>query len=89
MEDLSWHRFMDCGACGFAGAAIGTLFVSSGISPFFHFLMIIIACTLLILVSYKSTLPSVAEVRSKQTDTSDTRQAHPCSWINSILLHDL
>ena len=26
---------------GFAGAAFGTLFVSSGISPFFHFLMII------------------------------------------------
>ena len=51
---------------GFAGAAIGTLFVSSGISPFFHFMMIIIACALLILVSYKSTLPSVAEVRSKQ-----------------------
>jgi len=51
---------------GFAGAAIGTLFVSSGISPFFHFLMIIIACALLILGSYKSTLPSVGEVRSKQ-----------------------
>src|SRR4029078_11365324 len=46
--------------------AIGTLFVSSCISPFFHFMMFIIACALLIFVSYKSSLTPVQEVRSKQ-----------------------
>jgi MFS family permease len=51
---------------GFTGAAIGTLFVSQGISPLTHFIMIWIASGLLILVSYKSTLPSSADVKSKQ-----------------------
>ncbi len=51
---------------GFTGAAVGTLFVSGSISPFIHFTLIFIAAILLILVSYKSTLPSSVDVKNKQ-----------------------
>jgi len=51
---------------GFTGAAIGTLFVSEGISPLTHFIMIWIASGFLILASYKSMLPSASDVKSKQ-----------------------
>ena len=52
-------------AC-FAGAAFGTLFVSGGISPFIHFALIALASGLLVLVSWKSTLPADASVKDKQ-----------------------
>ena len=51
---------------GFTGAAVGTLFVSESISPLVHFLMIWIASVLLVLVSFKSTLPSSSDVKNKQ-----------------------
>lgn len=42
---------------GFSGAAIGTLFVSAGFSPLLHFLLIILLAGLLVLISYRFTLP--------------------------------
>jgi len=51
---------------GFTGATIANFFVSGGISPFLHFVIVAIACGLLVLVSYKSTLPSNTDVKSNQ-----------------------
>jgi len=51
---------------GFAGAAFGTFFVSQSISPFVHFTLVAIASGLLVLVSYRSTLPAAADVQNKQ-----------------------
>jgi MFS family permease len=51
---------------GFAGATIANFFVSGGISPFLHFVIVAIACGLLVLVSYKSTLPSNTDVKNNQ-----------------------
>jgi len=51
---------------GFAGAAFGTFFVSQSISPFVHFALVAIASGLLVLVSYRSTLPAAADVQNKQ-----------------------
>ncbi len=51
---------------GFAGAAFGTFFVSQSISPFVHFSLVAIASGLLVLVSYRSTLPAAADVQNKQ-----------------------
>jgi MFS family permease len=51
---------------GFTGAAIGTLFVSENISPFTHFVMIWIASVLLVLVSFRSTLPSSSDAKNDQ-----------------------
>jgi len=42
---------------GFSGAAIGTLLVSAGISPFAHFCIISIATFALVLAAYRYTLP--------------------------------
>jgi MFS family permease len=51
---------------GFTGATIANFFVSGGISPFLHFVIVAIACGLLVLVSYKSTLPSNTDVKNNQ-----------------------
>jgi MFS family permease len=50
----------------FTGAAAGTFFLSGGISPFIHFVMIWIATLLLLVVSYKFLLSSHADVKNKQ-----------------------
>ena len=42
---------------GFSGAVIGTFFVSAGLSPFIHFSIVCGVTGLLVLVSYKFTLP--------------------------------
>lgn len=51
---------------GFAGAALGTLFVSQHISPLIHFVLVAIAAGILVLVAYRSTLPSNTDVQDKQ-----------------------
>jgi MFS family permease len=51
---------------GFAGAAFGQFFVSQGISPFLHFVLIGIACGILVLISYRSTLPAHTDAQNKQ-----------------------
>ena len=52
---------------GFSGAAIGTLFVSAGFSPLFHFSLIILLAGLLVLISYRFTLPHDDAVDKAQT----------------------
>ena len=42
---------------GFSGAVIGTFFVSAGLSPIIHFSIVCVVTGLLVLVSYKFTLP--------------------------------
>jgi MFS family permease len=43
---------------GFSGAAIGTLLVSAGITPWIHFSIIFVTAALLVSVFYKFTLPN-------------------------------
>jgi MFS family permease len=43
---------------GFSGAAIGTLLVSAGVTPWIHFSIIFVTAGLLVLFFYKFTLPS-------------------------------
>ncbi len=52
---------------GFAGAGIGTLMVSAGISPFAHFTVIAAAMMLLVLVAHRYALPQDAPHEGKQT----------------------
>jgi len=42
---------------GFCGAAIGNFFVADDISPLFHFIIIALAAIIMVLISYKNTLP--------------------------------
>lgn len=42
---------------GFTGAAIGTLFVSAGLSPLIHFALIFVLTGLLSIIAYRFTLP--------------------------------
>jgi MFS family permease len=51
---------------GFTGAAFGTLFVSQGVSPLIHFILVAIATGILVLVAYRSTLPSNTDVQDRQ-----------------------
>jgi MFS family permease len=51
----SFHGFWSL--AGFSGAVIGTFFISTGHSPFFHFLIVCSLVSLLVLISYKFTLP--------------------------------
>ena len=51
---------------GFAGAAFGTFFVSLGVTPPVHFILVAIVSGLLVLVSYRSTLPATTDVQNKQ-----------------------
>lgn len=49
---------------GFCGAAIGNIFVSNSISPLIHFTIIGVIVSVLIISSYKYTLPNVANASS-------------------------
>lgn len=51
---------------GFSGAAIGGLFVSTGISPLIHFSIICGLAGILVLAAYKYTLPNEFDIKSKQ-----------------------
>jgi fucose permease len=51
----SFHGFWSL--AGFSGAVIGTFFISTGHSPFFHFLIVCSLVNLLVLISCKFTLP--------------------------------
>ncbi|MEO6637849.1 MAG: MFS transporter, partial [Ginsengibacter sp.] len=42
---------------GFTGALAGTFFVSAGLSPFIHFSIVCVSAILLVVASYKFTLP--------------------------------
>jgi MFS family permease len=42
---------------GFCGAAVGNFFVAKNISPLFHFVLIAIAAIIMVLISYRNTLP--------------------------------
>ncbi len=42
---------------GFCGAAAGNFFVASDISPFFHFIIIAVAAMVMVITSYRFTLP--------------------------------
>ncbi|MEO6837186.1 MAG: MFS transporter [Ginsengibacter sp.] len=50
---------------GFSGALIGTLFVSKDLSPVIHFSFVCILAILMVLLSYKSTIPH--DVGNKQS----------------------
>jgi len=52
---VSFHGFWSL--AGFSGAVIGTFFISEGYSPFFHFSIVCSLVILLVLFSYKFTLP--------------------------------
>jgi len=62
---------------GFAGAAFGTFFVSQSISPFVHFTLVAIASGLLVLVSYRSTLPAAADVHPPGVHGAGVSDAGP------------
>ncbi|HET7116946.1 MAG TPA: MFS transporter [Hanamia sp.] len=51
---------------GFSGALIGTFFVSKDLSPFIHFSFVSVLAILLVLLSYKSTIPHDAGNRQPQ-----------------------
>jgi MFS family permease len=51
---------------GFTGAVIGTFFISNGFSPFFHFSIVCSLAVLLVVISYKFTLPHDANKRQSQ-----------------------
>lgn len=51
---------------GFSGAAIGSFFVSSGLSPLIHFSIICVITTVLVFAFYKNTLPNDAPAKSSQ-----------------------
>lgn len=51
---------------GFCGALIGTFFVSKDLSPFVHFSFICVLSIILVLLSYKSTIPHDAGNRKAQ-----------------------
>lgn len=51
---------------GFSGALIGTFFVSKDLSPFIHFSFVSVLAILLVLLSYKSTIPHDAGNRQRQ-----------------------
>jgi MFS family permease len=51
---------------GFCGAAVGNLFVAGNISPLFHFVIIAIAAMIMVLVSYRNTLPDNGYKKSAQ-----------------------
>ena len=52
---------------GFAGAGIGTLMVSAGLSPFTHFIIIAAAMMLIVLIAHRYALPNDAPHEGKQT----------------------
>jgi len=52
---VSFHGFWSL--AGFSGAVIGTFFISEGYSPLFHFSIVCSLVILLVLFSYKFTLP--------------------------------
>ena len=60
----SFHGFWSL--AGFSGAVIGTFFISTGYSPFFHFLIVCSLVNLLVLLSYKFTLPHDANSHHPQ-----------------------
>lgn len=51
---------------GFTGAVTGTFFVSKGLSPMIHFSIVAAAAVILVLVSYKFTLPHDIGQRRRQ-----------------------
>jgi MFS family permease len=51
---------------GFTGAVTGTFFVSKGLSPMIHFTIVCGACVILVLFSYKFTLPHDIGHRQRQ-----------------------
>lgn len=51
---------------GFSGAAIGSLFVSAGLSPLVHFAIIFVLAGIMITAAYKYTLPNEYDVTGKQ-----------------------
>lgn len=51
---------------GFTGAVIGTFFVSRGLPPFIHFSIVSGLCVLLVILSYKFTLPHDIGHRQRQ-----------------------
>ena len=51
---------------GFAGAALGSLFVSAGLTPLIHFCIICAITGLLVLLSYKNTLPDSGQSKTTQ-----------------------
>jgi MFS family permease len=60
----SFHGFWSL--AGFSGAVIGTFFISRGFSPFFHFFTVCSLVILLVLLSYKFTLPHDANRHQSQ-----------------------
>ena len=51
---------------GFSGAAIGTLLVSAGVTPWIHFSIIFITAVSLVLLFYKFTLPNDTDTAERQ-----------------------
>ncbi len=51
---------------GFCGAAVGNFFVAAAIPPFVHFIIIALAALIMVLVSYKNTLPDDGYKKSAQ-----------------------
>lgn len=51
---------------GFSGAALGTLMIGLGISPSWHFLLVLVPVTLAVAVSSPYMLPEVGEKRENQ-----------------------
>ena len=60
----SFHGFWSL--AGFTGAVTGTFFISEGFSPFFHFSIVCSFVILLVLISYKFTLPHDANKHQSQ-----------------------
>jgi len=42
---------------GFCGAAVGNFFVGAGFPPFIHFMIIAVAAIIMVIISYRNTLP--------------------------------
>jgi MFS family permease len=72
---------------GFTGAVTGTFFVSAGFSPFLHFSIVCGVTGLLVLVSYKFTLPHDIGGSGPQTIICKTRQPDFTIGIDCFLLH--
>lgn len=51
---------------GFCGAAVGNFFVAADISPFIHFIIIAIAAIVMVITSYRNTLPDEGYKKSSQ-----------------------
>lgn len=60
----SFHGFWSL--AGFSGAVIGTFFISRGYPPFFHFSIVCSFVILLVLISYKFTLPHDTKHQSQK-----------------------